>query len=160
MPTGFKEIGMAFRIPVLALIVACQATPQEVSSSSLAGERREASPAVELTVHLVELTEGPGPTGLPMNLAIKVPGLPGSGERVDVVWNALDGAAAPREGSGTIEIDADGRRATVKLSAPDRAANSVLTLSGSIAGANLAGKFTDRLFSPRAGRFDARIREK
>jgi hypothetical protein len=151
---------MAFRIPALALVLACQPTPPDLSGSSQAGQRGGASEAVQLEVHLVELSEGPTPTGLPMNLAIDVPGLPGSGERVDVVWKALDGNAAPREGSGTLEIDADGHRATVRLSAPDRPATAVLTLSGSLTGASLAGKFSDRLFSPRAGRFDARIREK
>lgn len=150
---------MLSRVRILAfaaLTAACQAGPQEVSAVSQGGP---SSSAIKLTVNLVELSENPTPVGLPMSLVIDAPRLPRvQDERVAVTWRAADGEAGPRDGSGSLEMDPQGRLLAT-LTASGRASTEVLTLSGTESAGTVRGTFSDRLFFRRAGRFEGQIRE-
>ena len=140
---------------ILTLAFACLGGSPDPSQSSVA--LGAASSAMKMTVQLSELSGPATPVGLPSRFLIQGSALPRAGERVDVVWKALDGQSAPREGSGLIEVDARADRLMMKLGAAGHSATALLTLSGAISGRSIGGKFSDRLYAPRAGRFEGRI---
>ena len=151
---------MPNRILVLALAAltaACQAGSTDVSAAS---QGAPSSSAIQLTLHLVELSENPTPVGLPATLLVTAPKLPRAGERVVITWSALDGSAPPREGSGSIEVESQGGPMLIELTAAGRAPTEVLMLSGTNSAGAVRGTFSDRLFFRRAGRFEGQISER
>ncbi len=150
---------MTSRLLLLSALLAtgCQATSGERAATT--SDRRDGpASATRMTITLTDLTERPSPVGVPTRLEIDAPALPASG-RVAVSWKALDGdtTAAPRDGVGELVVGEGDGTLTIALTAPARGAAAVLTLQGAIADRGVHGKFSDRLFATRAGRFDGSI---
>ena len=147
----------------LAVVAVCAAfacgmgaSPRSTAQQS---DPPSSSPALQLTVTLTELSQGPTLTDLPEHLAIAASKLPMAGESIVVSWQALDGdpTATPRQGSGSLAIAADGLAATITLDSGAPSPSSSLTMSGTVAARSVSGSFVDRLFSARAGKFTAEI---